>query len=262
MAQTSPNFAAQYGKWLVSRISTSIREGVTEVSTPLLDPLNDGMRIFIEPTPNGYLLHDGGLTLETLSLYGVDVHATEHRRNLSETVLRTCGLMMADERIQTTANEGNLPQRMHFLLSGMHRISDLWLTVRPSGGRDFFERVCRYLDEREVLYSTNLTIPGQTVDHPMDIVIPLPKRGERLIKLIGTPNPNSAKVVSFSWIEIQKIRPTAERVILLNDESSDEEKEIRRISEQTAAILKGYSTAVYGWSKRFEKSFESFWKAA
>ncbi len=262
MPFSSPDFAAQYTEWLSSRLLTSVREGVTELSTPLLDPLNDGMRVYVEPTENGFLLHDGGLTMEMLSLHGIDIQASVRRSSLTETVLRTCGLMIEDGRIQTTADRSSLPQRMHFLLCGMHRISDLWLTVRTSGGTDFFERVCTYLDEKNVLYSTNISIPGKTVQHPIDIVIPLPQRRERLIKLIGTPSVNTAKIVSFSWIEIQQIRPKAERVVLVNDESQIEGHEIRRLSEQTEAILRGYSTAVYRWSQRHKPEFESFWRAA
>ncbi len=144
MPEPIPDFAANYGQWLTSRLSQSIRDGSVEVSTPFLDPLNDGMRVYIETTPNGTLLHDGGLTLETLSVHGVDVHSTAKRQALVDGILRSSGLSMDGDQIQTTANSGNLPQRMHFLLSAMHRISDLCLTVRQTGVTDFFERVCSY----------------------------------------------------------------------------------------------------------------------
>lgn len=258
----SQDFAEIYSKWLTSRLSTSVHKGVTELSTPLLDPLNDGMRVYVEQRPSGYLLHDGGLTLETLSLHGIDIEASARRRCLAETVLATCGLAIHETRIQTDATEANLPQRMHFLLSGMHRISDLWLTTRSAGGTDFFERVCGYLDERDVLYTTSMSVPGKTVEHPIDIVIPLPQRRERLVKLIGTPNVNTAKVVSFSWIEIQESRPTSERVVLVNDVSSVEGEEIKKVSDQTVSILEGYSSAVYQWSQRESSAFERFWRAA
>lgn len=262
MIQPLPDFASQYAEWLTSRLSTSIHEGVTELSTPFLDPLNDGMRVYVQPTPDGFLLHDGGLTMETLSLLGIDVRPSSRRASLVETALRASGLSIEEDRIQTPANDGNLPQRMHFLLTAMNRISDLWLTVRSSSGSDFFERVCAYLDEKDVLYSANVVIPGMTVEHPVDILIPLPKRRERLVKLIGTPSVNTAKVVSFSWIEIREVRPSAERVIVLNDESVIEGQEVRRVSEQTEAILRGYSTAVYRWSERNEPSFDGLWRAA
>lgn len=262
MAEPVPNFASDYGRWLTSRLSQQVREGVVEVSTPLLDPLNDGMRVYIETQPDGIVVHDGGITVETLAIQGVDIHSTAKRQSLVDDILRSSGLSMDGDRIQTQANSGNLPQRMHFLLSAMNRISDLSLTVRQGKITDFFERVCSYLDEHEVLYSTHLSIPGKTVEHPVDIVIPLPKRRERLVRLIGTPNVNTAKIVSFSWIEIAEKRPKAERVIVINDEASGYEDEIKSISQQTESILQGYSSAMYRWSRRTRPEFEQLWRAA
>ncbi len=144
----------------------------------------------------------------------------------------------------------------------MKRLSDFWLTLRSASSTDFFERVCTYLDDNEVLYSTNVVIPGKTVEHPIDILIPLPRRKERLVKLIGTPNVNTAKVVSFSWIEIEQARPNSERVVLVNDAASSDDSIAKRLSDQTEAILSGYSTAYYRWSQRNDSSFQALWRTA
>lgn len=262
MTEPIPDFASNYGYWLTSRLSQQVGEGIVEVSTPFLDPLNDGMRVYIETGSRGTVVHDGGLTVETLAVQGIDVHSTAKRKNLVDEILRSYGLMMEGDRILTQANSENLPQRMHFLLSAMNRISDLSLTSRQGKVTDFSESVCRYLDEHEVLYSTQLSIPGKTVEHLIDILIPLPQRKERLVCLIGTPNINTAKIVSFSWIEISEVRPKAERVILINDEVSEEKDNLRSISKQTESILQEYSTEMYRWSTRNRPEFEPFWLAA
>lgn len=262
MPESLKNFASDYADWLTSRLSQQVRNGVFEVSTPILDPLNDGLRVYIETGSSDIIVHDGGITIETLALQGVDVHSSAKREALLFDILRSAGLTLDRDRITTKANPGNLPQRMHFLLTALNRISDLSLTARQSGTTDFLERVCGFLDEHGVLYSTYLSIPGKTVEHPVDIVIPLPKRRERLIRLIGTPNINTAKIVSFSWIEIAEVRPESERVILLNDESSIDESDAKSISQQTESILRGYSTGIFRWSQRREPNFEAFWKAA
>ena len=263
MAKAFPDFATQYGEWLNSRLKASVHNGATELSTPILDPMNDGMRVYIEPRNGGYYLHDDGLTLENLSLHGIDLRGSEKRSGFADSIVKSSGVTIHSDRIETTANEGNLPQRVHFLLMAMVRINDLWLTTRSAPqGLDFFERVCAFLDEKGVRYSVNLSIPGRTVEHPIDIVVPLTRRRERFIKLIGTPSVNTAKVVSFSWIEIEQVRPTSERVILLNDQLQDENGGGRSVSDQTVSILKGYSTGIYRWSERNEPSFSSLWEAA
>jgi len=256
------DFAKDYANWLTSRLTTTIHRGISEISTPFLDVHNDGLRVYVEAASGRYLLHDNGLTLETLSLQGVEIGSSQRRRELIDGTLHMYGLTIEDDRIQTLANDTNLPQRVHFLLCAMKRIADLWLTARTASSTDFFERVCTFLDEKDVLYSTNVVIPGKTVEHPIDILIPLPKRRERLIKLIGTPNVNTAKVVSFSWIEIEEVRPSAERVVLVNDISTSDDSMAKRISDQTEAILSGYSTAYFRWSQRDESNFEALWRTA
>lgn len=262
MQTEAMDFARDYADWLTSRLSSTIRRGNCEISTPFLDVHNDGLRVFVEPMRGRYLLHDNGLTFETLSLQGVDIGSSQRRKELIEETLYTYGLTIENERIQTIANDTNLPQRMHFLLCAIKRIADLWMTVRATSSTDFFERVCTYLDEKDVLYSTNVVIPGKTVEHPVDIIIPIPRRRERLIKLIGTPNVNTAKVVSFSWIEIEEVRPNAERIVLVNDSISNDNAIVKHISDQTEAILSGYSTAYYKWSQRDNPSFEALWRPA
>lgn len=256
------SFARDYADWLTSRLSSTIHRGVSEISTPFLDMHNDGLRVYVEPLSGRYLLHDNGLTLENLSLQGVEIGSSQRRKELIDGTLHTYGLTIEGNRIQAISNETNLPQRMHFLLCAMKRIADIWLTARPASSTDFFERVCAYLDEKNVLYSTNVVIPGKTVEHPIDIIIPLPRRRERLIKLIGTPNVNTAKVVSFSWIEIKEVRPSAERIVLVNDALATDDTVIKRISDQTEAILSGYSTAYYRWSHRGDPSFDDIWRTA
>jgi hypothetical protein len=262
MQLETSNFATEYAEWLTSRLSATVYSGISEISTPFLDVHNDGLRVYVEPVDRGFLLHDNGLTLETLSLQGVEIGSSQRRKELIESTLSTFGLTISNGKIQTIANDTNLPQRVHFLLCAMKRIADLWLTARTTSSTDFFERVCTYLDKKNVLFSTNVVIPGKTVEHPIDILIPLPKRKERLIKLIGTPNVNTAKVVSFSWIEIEQVRPNSERVVLVNDVSSGDDSNTKRLSDQTEAILSGYSTAYYRWSQRNDPTFEALWRTA
>lgn len=125
--------------------------------------------------------------------------------------------------------------------------------------------VAEFLDRKGVTYTANVSIPGRTVEHPIDFVIPLPKRRERLVKLIGDPTPQTAKVISFTWLELQETRQQAERVVVINDVRPPDplmeqtEDEFRKVSEQTVAILRGYSTAVYRWSERDNARFEKLW---
>jgi hypothetical protein len=66
-------------------------------------------------------------------------------------------------------------------------------------------------------------------------------------------------------MELKDTRPASQRVVVLNDVLSsdllDEESEesFRQVSDQTLAILHGYSDAVYRWSQRDMPSFSDLW---
>ena len=135
----------------------------------------------------------------------------------------------------------------------------------PHTFTDFFELIAEFLDSHNVLYTSNVSIPGRTVEHPMDFVIPLPQKKERLVKLIGSPSPQTAKVVSFTWMELKDVRPASQRVVVLNDVRSpdplveESEESFRQVSDQTIAILRGYSDAIYRWSERDNPEFTHLW---
>jgi hypothetical protein len=261
------DLAREYGLWLRERLTT-VERGQTQVlSTPFLDPFHDGIQVHVEPHGGEMVLHDNGDTLEHLSCLGVKIEDSERRRALIQRATAGCAVRFEGGRLETTATAANLPQRVHFLLTAILRLNDLWMSAVPHRWTDFFEMVREFLDQQGVLYTANVSIPGKTVEHAIDFVIPLPKRKERLVKLIADPKPQTAKVISFSWMELREARPEAERVVVLNDVRAPDpleeqgEDEFRRVSEQTVAILRGYSSATYRWSEREAPQFKHLWQA-
>jgi hypothetical protein len=261
----TPDLALEYTAWLRERISSRDQGGTQVLSTPFLDPFNDGIRVFLEPSGGEFLLHDDGNTFDNLSDLGVKIEDSERKQILIQRAVAGCGVRFQNGRLEITATHTNLAQRLHFLITSILRLNDLWMSSVSHRWVDFFELVAEFFDQHDVLYTPNVSIPGKTVDHQMDFVIPLPKRKERLIKLIGAPTPQTAKIISFSWMELRDARPDAERVVILNDvrppdplETADEEEQ-RRVSEQTVSILRGYSSAVYRWSERDAASFSRLW---
>ena len=261
------NLAIDYVNWLKDRI-TVIKQGKeTVLSTPFLDPFHDGIRVYVEHNRQGELiLHDNGNTIDNLSCQGIKIDKSERRKKIIERAIAGCAVRINNERLETTATLANLPQRVHFLLTAVLRLNDLWMSSVPHAFTDFFEMVQEFFDQKEILYTPNVSIPGHTVEHPIDFVIPLPKKRERLIKLMGSPQVQTAKVISFTWFDLRDVRPNAEKIVILNDLRSrdafgqESEEEFKRISEQTTAILSGYSTDIYRWSERNSDRFAHLWK--
>ena len=262
------DIAGDYRAWLRDRI-TAVNLGDSQIlTTPFLDPFNDGIEIAVEPRGGEIVLHDAGRTLETLSLLGVDAEKSERRQALIDRVTVSSGVRLTEGRLETTATHANLAQRIHFLLTSIIRLNDLWMSAVPHSWSDFSELVAEFLNDHSTLYTRDVSIPGKTVDHPVDFVIPLPRQRERLVKVVASPNPQAAKLISFTWMELRESRPNAERVVVLNDLakpdplSGETATDTRRVSDQALAILRGYSTTVHRWSARNDPAFESFWKAA
>ncbi len=253
------SFADEYAKWLSARVTQAKHGDLVEVSTPILDPFNDGIRVYVEASPTGYVLHDNHLTLETLGDCGIQINSNSRRAKI-DGILNSAGLFLVDGRVQTKATQANLMQRMHFLLMGIHRTFDLLLTLRQEPSTDFLEQVCSLLDQNDVGYSKQHMIHGATVEHQIDLTIPLGRGRDRLIKLIGTPSKNAASVVAFMWVDLERAQLDAERVVLLNDEAQNDEGNARRISTETESILMGYSTGIYRWSDRKATEFERLWR--
>ncbi len=267
-AEIQVDLVRDYGHWLKERLVSARRGDAHVLSTPFLDPFNDGICIHAEPRGGEWVLHDNGDTLDTLGVLGVKIEDSERRRNLIQRAIAGCAVQFDQGRLMTTATMANLPQRIHFLLTAIIRLNDLWMSSVPHRWTDFFEMVQEFFDSKGVLYTANVSIPGKTVEHSIDFVIPLPKRRERLVKLIADPKPQTAKVISFSWMELRESRPDADRIVLLNDLRApdpldqESEDEHRRISEQTDSILRGYSNSLFKWSERDQPGFDHLWRVA
>jgi|GEM_PF-1830528 len=262
-----PDLAREYLAWLRERICTVERGEVEVLATPFLDPFHDGIQIHVERRGGEFILHDGGDTIDNLLDLGTKIEDSARRQALIQRAIAGCGVRFESNRLETTATAANLAQRTHFLLTAILRLNDLWMSAVPHRWADFFEMVAEFLDQHGVVYTANVSIPGRTVEHPIDFVISFPKRRERLIKLIGDPKPQTAKVISFTWLELQETRPQAERVVVLNDVrppdplAEESEEEFRRVSDQTIAILRGYSSAIYRWSERENPAFHRLWQS-
>lgn len=263
VASATPDLAREYLAWLKDNLLTVRRGQVSVLSTPFLDPFHDGIEIHVEPQGGQWLLHDGGRTLDNLMDLGIQIEKSERRQQIIDHAIAGCGVDWKGGRLQTLATADGLAQRAHFLLTTIARLNDLWMSAAPRSASDFFALVKEYLDEHDAHYIANVPIPGRTVDHPIDFVVSLGRGKDRLVKLIGAPTLQSAKLVSFTWMELRETRPLSQRVVLLNDTalpdafSDEDDGNLRQISQQSIGILSAYSDKVLRWSAHNDDQFAS-----
>jgi hypothetical protein len=255
------DLANEYLAWLKDNLMNAKRGAADILVTPFLDPFNDGIEIHAERSGEQWVLHDAGKTYENLLDLGVQIEKSERRQAIIEHAIAGCAVQWRDGRLETVASSHSLAQRAHFLITAISRMNDLWMSSAPRTLGDFFALVKEYLDEQNTHYSTHVTIPGRTVDHPIDFLISLGKGKDRMVKLIGSPSLQAAKLTSFTWIELKETRPQSERIVVVNDTSfpdsfsEESEESVRHISQPASAILNAYSTAVLPWTARNDASF-------
>jgi hypothetical protein len=253
--QAIQDLSTEYLSWLKNNLIAFERGSDQVLSTPFLDPFNDGIEVSLDTTGGEMLLHDGGKTIENLLDMGVQIEKSDRRQAIIQHAIAGCGVRLNNGRLETVVSHANRAQRMHFLTTAILRLNDLWMTATPRTVTDFFEIVKEYFDEHDILYTANKSITGRTVEHPIDFIIPLPKGRDRLIKLISRPSVQAAKIASFTWVDLQESQPNAERIVFVNDfvrtEDSEENStdiKPKAVNDNVTAILKGYSNKIYSWS--------------
>lgn len=254
-AMAIQDLSTEYLNWLKNNLIAFERGTDQVLSTPFLDPFNDGIEISLDVTGGEMLLHDGGKTLDNLLDMGVQIEKSERRQTIIQHAIAGCGVRLNNGRLETVVTHANRAQRMHFLTTAILRLNDLWMTAAPRTITDFFEIVKEYFDEHDILYTANKSITGRTVEHPIDFIIPLPKGKDRLIKLIARPSVQAAKIASFTWVDLQEAQPNAERIVFVNDfvhaENIDADGldfKPKAVNDNITSILKGYSNKIYSWS--------------
>lgn len=134
---------------------------------------------------------------------------------------------------------------MNNLIQAMLSVNDLFCLAQPTVYQFFTEDVTRWLDEKAVRFSPQVSFAGKsTFTHHYDFLIPKSRTSpERLLKVMNSPSRDYAKQVAFSWIDTRGTRPaTSECFVLLND--------AEEIPAGVLTSLKQYDLVPVPWKQR------------
>lgn len=151
-----------------SRISVRAYEGGCEVSLPLLDPLNDYIRVYVIPTKEGIEISDYGMALEILRELGVEVD-TPKREEIFANVLQTNGVKEARGVLTTFVSneEGDFGRHLILFLRAVTALLDLEVMKEPTARLDFEGVVWQYLRERSIVHEHHVPIQIPSLTKPM-----------------------------------------------------------------------------------------------
>lgn len=235
-----------YLKWLRQNFSYTQQKDTLEIQTPFLNQHNDLIRLFADVNDTSIRLHDFGETLAELELSGVDVHASEKRKNELDSILRSYGIVLSDDdELFMECDQSSFPSAKHRFLQGLLSVNDLFVLAEPKVENFFLDDVRQYFEENNIRAVENVIFPGKSgFNHNFDYSIPKSsKYPERIIKAVNTPRKDIISNLLFAFEDTKKNRRGSQGIVILNDENTQPHKEVFQALAQ-------YQIEGVKWSER------------
>jgi len=239
----------RYFEWLKEKTAWDKVGDWFEITTPHLDRHNDYIQIYAKKQKNRWVLSDGGSTLTDLIQSGCIIDNSPKRQEIFTTILNGFGIeKLQDKTLVTYAEEDTFPIQKHNLIQAILAVSDMFYLSQTTVKSVFLEDVGQWLDKKEIRFSANLKITGQSrYDHLFHFLIPKSKNApERIIQTINTPTKDSALTFIVAWVDTQKTRPKgATAIAFLNDNNST-------VSASVKNSLRSYDITPVLWTDKEE----------
>jgi hypothetical protein len=235
-----------YAQWVRDKsVLRELGDEYVEITTPYLDRHNDYTQIYVRREDGGFLLTDGGETIEDLRSSGCDLE-TKKRRDLLTATLNGFGVQREGDSLQVKTTPNNFSLRKHNLVQAILAVNDLFYLAVPVVASLFLEDVTSWLELHEIRYTPNVKFTGKSgYDHTFDFVVPASRRApERLLRAVSRPSRDIAEAMAFSWIDTKEVRPPSSRFYaFLNDEE-------RMPAVSIIEALRSYEITPVLWGER------------
>lgn len=235
----------EYLEWLKRGLKISEAEDACEITTPFLDRHNDHLAIYVAKKNGGYILSDGGYTLNDLEMSGVEIN-TEKRNAVLATTLRGFGIQSVDRKLQIESRREDLARAKHNLLQAMLAVNELFVMGQEHVISFFLEDVDAFLRAHSIHFIPRIKLTGRSgLEHNFDFAIsPTERKPERFLRAINTPNRDAVTAYCFAWDDISKERTSeAQAFAVLNDQD-------RQVSNDLLRALETYQIKPMVWTAR------------
>lgn len=238
----------QYAQWLRDKsVLREVNDEYVEITTPYLDRHNDYTQIYVRRENGGFLLTDGGDTIQDLRMSGCDLE-TAKRKELLVAALNGFGVHRDGDALVVKATPHDFSLRKHNLVQAMLAVNDLFYLAVPVVVSLFLEDVTAWFELHDIRFTPNVKFTGLSgYDHTFDFVVPASRRApERLIRAVNRPSRDLAESLAFSWVDTKDVRPVASKLYaFLNDE-------YRTPPVSIVDALRNYDIVPVLWSQRDE----------
>ena len=163
----------QYSRWLRDKsVLREVNDQYVEITTPYLDRHNDYTQIYVRRENGGFLLTDGGETIEDLRSSGCDLE-TKKRKDLLLATLNGFGVQRDGDALVVKTTPQNFSLRKHNLVQAILAVNDLFYLAVPFVAGFFLEDVSAWLELHDIRYTPNVKFAGKSgYDHTFDFAFP------------------------------------------------------------------------------------------
>lgn len=219
-----------YAEWLKNEIKVARTGEYYELTTPYLDRFNDYLQIYVKQEDDGSIkLTDYGYIIENLMTSGIPMREGSKRRLMMEQIIKTFSLSLDGDKIVTTADARNFPQKKHMMVQAMLAIDDMFEVSGENVKNFFIEDIETFFNAHEIYYSKDFSLIGKTGSlYKYEFHFQKTKtQPERFCKAINKVNESKRNLTIFNWIDTKEKRGDEGKLfVLMNDENEVSESDI------------------------------------
>lgn len=238
----------EYFEWATKNIDFSLDSSKNWVliKTPFVDMYNDQIEIFVEQKNDYYIVSDDGYTLDELDTLGFDFRSSTKRKKIFDSILLNFGVTVKNsELIITIQNIKEFPSAQNRLIQCMIQTFDLLQTTREKVANFFLDDISNFFLEKELPFSTNLSITGKT-GNPANFEFILGKTKnapERALKTVNRPTPTAYQEPLMKIVDVRDYKPQMKFYILANDTDIS-------LSDSFINSFVNYNIEILKWSQK------------
>lgn len=244
------NWVNKYLRWLTDNLTeTNLADGLSEISTPFVDRFGDGITVYVKKDKNSRALtlsDDFALVNNTIS---IGENPSLQKINALQVFLSPYGITVTkDGELQMSAHEDDYPVNLHLFIQALVSANDMFAPRYKQGSKAniFMDDIAAFLDSKDVPYTPNIKLEGQSgIIHQVGFILPKRRQQpERLIYALNKPTAQNVELTLFKWGDIQRKRgDNSHMIAFLNDEGTT-------IPNQLVNAFNSYGALPVPWSER------------
>lgn len=248
-----------YLKWLdMNTKFTNVQDGIIEISSPFIDPMNENIKLYVERKGNEYLISDDGFTIWSLESTGVHFRKGSTKYKILKSITSQHGIFISENNeLFKVVDKNNLGNGIHYFLQSLLNISDMLMYNQHTIENLFFDEVNNYFNQNKDLYNPfpSIEIIGKSkLSYHFDFLMNVKDNNKKLVTLINYLTKSQVERTLISWTDTRVQRKKLykediEMVTIIND------KERQLTSEFKGALTEyGIEPIEFSNKSQIEKS--------